>query len=281
MNDIESYIQNNLSLKEFTFQEEKDIKDIKEYYDNAKADAIFCYNTISKFLNSDKKILEVGGGIHLLTSFLNLKFDVTSVEPGGFTGFTDELRNKIINKNKLNVHTTTLENFSTNEKFDFIFSMNVLEHAQDISSHLKTCLKLLKDENSVVFIQCPNYSFPFEPHFYEFFLPFLPKFTFEKIKKDRLILQLGKSKYYNIINNLNFECTYKNIKKTRLKINFIHPLKSIFERIVIDKQFRKRILKNFFVNLIYKSIIFLKIEKIFCKLFPKFICPYLIFTIKK
>jgi len=281
MNDIESYIHNNLSLEEFSFQRKKNFQDIKEYYDNAKADAIFCYSTIRKFLNSEKKILEVGGGIHLLTSFLSQNYNVTSIEPGGFTGFTDELRSKIINKNKLNVHTTTLENLNTEDKFDFIFSMNVLEHAKDISSHLETCVKYLKDKNSVIFIQCPNYSFPFEPHFYEFFVPFFPKFTFEKIKKKRLILQLGEDKYYNIINNLNFDCTYKNIKKTNFKIYFMHPLKSIFDRIIIDKQFKKRILKNFFVNLIYRSIIFFKIEKIFYRLFPKFICPYLIFTIKK
>ena len=58
MNDIESYIQNNLSLEEFSFQKKKNFQDIKEYYDNAKADAIFCYSTIRKFLNSEKKYLK-------------------------------------------------------------------------------------------------------------------------------------------------------------------------------------------------------------------------------
>ena len=95
---------------------------------------------------------------------------------GGFTGFTDDLRNQILDKNKLNVFTTTLENFKTDEKYDFIFSMNVLEHTKDINLHIKSCLKLLKDENSILFIQCPNYSFPFEAHFHEFFIPFIPKF---------------------------------------------------------------------------------------------------------
>jgi 2-polyprenyl-3-methyl-5-hydroxy-6-metoxy-1,4-benzoquinol methylase len=48
-----------------------------------------------------------------------------------------------------------LENFDTDEKFDFIFSMNVLEHTEDIKIHLQSCLGLLKDKNSLIYIQCP------------------------------------------------------------------------------------------------------------------------------
>ena len=281
MNDIESYIQNNLSLEEFSFQRKKNFQDIKEYYDNAKADAIFCYGTIKKFLNSEKKILEVGGGIHLLTSFLSQNYNVTSIEPGGFTGFTDELRSKIINKNKLNVHTTTLENLNTKDKFDFIFSMNVLEHTQDISSHLETCVKYLKDKNSVIFMQCPNYSFPFEPHFYEFFVPFFPKFTFKYLRKKSLIKQLGKEKYNNILNNLNFDCTYFKLKRLNLPITFTHPLKDIFDRLDSDLEFKKRLFSNSLIKIFYNLIKFLKIKSLLIAIYPKFLCPYLIITLKK
>jgi 2-polyprenyl-3-methyl-5-hydroxy-6-metoxy-1,4-benzoquinol methylase len=281
MNDIESYIQNNLSLEEFSFQRKKNFQDIKEYYDNAKADAIFCYGTIKKFLNSEKKILEVGGGIHLLTSFLSQNYNVTSIEPGGFTGFTDELRSKIINKNKLNVHTTTLENLNTKDKFDFIFSMNVLEHTQDISSHLETCVKYLKDKNSVIFMQCPNYSFPFEPHFYEFFVPFFPKFTFKYLRKKSLIKQLGKEKYNNILNNLNFDCTYFKLKRLNLPITFTHPLKDIFDRLDSDLEFKKRLFSNNLIKISYNLIKFLKIKSLLIAIFPKFLCPYLIIKLKK
>lgn len=281
MNDIESYIQNNLSLEEFSFQRKKNFQDIKEYYDNAKADAIFCYGTIKKFLNSEKKILEVGGGIHLLTSFLSQNYNVTSIEPGGFTGFTDELRSKIINKNKLNVHTTTLENLNTKDKFDFIFSMNVLEHTQDISSHLETCVKYLKDKNSVIFMQCPNYSFPFEPHFYEFFVPFFPKFTFKHLRKKSLIKQLGKEKYNNILNNLNFDCTYFKLKRLNLPITFTHPLKDIFDRLDSDLEFKKRLFSNNLIKISYNLIKFLKIKSLLIAIFPKFLCPYLIIKLKK
>ena len=140
---------------------------------------------------------------------------------------------------------------------------------------------MLKDSNSIIFIQCPNYTFPFEPHFYEFFLPFFPNFTFEKIKKKRLIRKLGEKKYKNILKNLNFDCTYFNIKKKKFNIEFINPIQDIFDRILIDEKFKERILSNFFVRITYKFIRFLKLEKFLYKIFPNFICPYLIFIIKK
>ena len=179
---ISDYINKNFPLKNLLFQNDKNYESKKNYYQNAKADSIYCYRVISKFLDKkNKKILEVGGGIHLLTNYLEVEgYDITSIEPGGFTGYTDDLRKKILNKNKLNIFTTSLENFKTDDKYDFIFSMNVLEHTRDIENHIKGCLKLLKDDNSVLFIQCPNYSFPFEAHFYEFFIPFFRSLHLKK-----------------------------------------------------------------------------------------------------
>ena len=279
---ISDYIDKNFSFQNIVFQNDKNYENKKNYYQNVKADAIYCYKSISEFLvKKNQKILEVGGGIHLLTNYLKEEgYNITSVEPGGFTDLTDDLRMKILNKNKLNVFTTTLENFKTDEKYDFIFSMNVLEHSKDIENHIKSCLKLLKDENSILFIQSPNYSFPFEGHFYEFFIPFFPKFTFEKIKSRRLIKKHGYEEFYNILNHLNFNCTYKNIKNLRLKVDFKHPIKEIFLRISSDEKFKERILSNFFVKISWNFIIFFKIENLICKLFPKSIAPYMVFTIK-
>ena len=138
--------------------------------------------------------------------------------------------------------------------------MNVLEHTQDISSHLETCVKYLKDKNSVIFMQCPNYSFPFEPHFYEFFVPFFPKFTFKHLRKKSLIKQLGKEKYNNILNNLNFDCTYFKLKRLNLPITFTHPLKDIFDRLDSDLEFKKRLFSNNLIKISYNLIKFLKIK---------------------
>lgn len=253
----------------------------KTYLNNAKADAVHGYLTISPYLKKKKKILEVGGGIHLLTKYLHQDYDITSIEPGGFTNFTDELRNKILNQHKLKVYTTTVEKFTTKTNFDFIFSINVLEHTNDIKQHILSCINLLKDEHSLLFIQCPNYTFPFEPHFYKWFVPFLPYFTFAKLKRKTLIKELGRDSYENILNNLNFDCTYFKIKKLNFAIKFIHPLKDIFNRIDRDSVFRERLLKNLLVRICYKTIIFLRIKKIITYLFPISLTPYLIMEIKK
>jgi hypothetical protein len=255
--------------------------DAQRYYQNAQADAIHFYQSIKKYLDKDKKILEVGGGIHLLTSFLNKDYDITSIEPGGFADFIDDLRNKILDQHKLNVHTTTLEKFTTDTKFDFIFSMNVLEHTDDIKQHIISCMNLLKDEHSLLFIQCPNYTFPFEPHFYKWFIPFFPNFTFAILRRKKLIKELGNDRYENILNNLNFDCTFVKIKKLNVPIKFIHPLRDIFDRIDQDSVFRERLLKNLLVRICYKITIFLQIKKIVTYLYPISLTPYLIMEIKK
>jgi len=281
MIDIKNYIEKNLELENFNFENDVNYNDIKKYYDNAKADAIHCYQFIKEHLHKDKKILEVGGGVHLLTSFLNQEFDVTSVEPGGFTDYTNELRNKILSKNNLNIHTTTLENFNTDDKFDLIFSMNVLEHTKDIETHLRSCIKLLKDENSLLLIQCPNYTFPFECHFYKWFIPCMPNFTFKHLRKKSLIKHMGENRYSNIFNFLNFNCTYFKIKNLNLPIIFKHPLKHIFDRIENDTVFKDRLFQNTIVKLSYKFINFLKVKNLLIAAYPKFLCPYLIMVIKK
>ena len=273
---IENYFF-NFNLKNLNLNNSEDAK---RYYQNAKVDAIHCYQSIEKYLDKDKKILEVGGGIHLLTSFLHQDYNVTSIEPGGFTGFTDELRNKILDQHKLKVYTTTVEEFTTDTKFDFIFSMNVLEHTDDIKQHIISCMNLLKDEHSLLFIQCPNYTFPFECHFYKWFIPFMPNFTFKYLRKKSLIKQMGEDKFNNIFNFLNFNCTYFKIKKLKLPITFRHPLKNIFDRMANDYVFKERLCQNSIVNLFYKLINLLRIKNLLTIVYPKFLCPYLIMEIK-
>lgn len=275
---IKEYIEKNFSLENLKIS--NNLNFTKEDYLNAKVDAIQCFETIQPYLNKDKEILEVGGGMHLLTNFLQYKnFNITSIEPGNF--YEHILRSKVLKKNDTNIYTTTLEEFQTDKKYDFIFSMNVLEHTNNIQFHIESCMKLLKDKNSILFIQCPNYIFPFEPHFYEFFIPFKPNFTFKKIKKNKLIKKLGEERYLNILNNLNFNCTYFEIKKLKLSVQFLNPIDGIFERIKNDNIFKKRVLQNALTRIIYEIIIKLKLKNLLIKLLPISLSPYLIMKIIK
>jgi len=61
MSDIKNYIEKNLKLENFNFENYINYNDIKNYYYNVKADASHCYQSIEKYLYKDKKILEVGG----------------------------------------------------------------------------------------------------------------------------------------------------------------------------------------------------------------------------
>jgi len=58
MSTIENYFFHNLQLKNLNINSSEDVK---RYYQNAQADAIHCYQSIKKYLDKDKKILEVGG----------------------------------------------------------------------------------------------------------------------------------------------------------------------------------------------------------------------------
>lgn len=281
---IEEYINKNFKLENLISKNSKEFDDIKDYYNNAKKDAIYSYSRIKNYLNQDTKILEVGGGIHLLTNYLMQYYNVTSIEPGnysdGYANNVDFLRESILKENKNNIYTTTLEKFVTNDKYDFIFSMNVVEHTNDIKNHIECCIKLLRNNSSIIFIECPNYSFPYEPHFREFFIPLYPSFTFKSLKQKKLIKKYGIKKYNNILNNINFNCNFNYIKKIG-NIKFVNPIEIIFKRIDEDIFFKQRLFSNFFIKLIYNFIKLTFTKKLLIKFFPKTFYPYLIFTIKK
>ena len=104
--NIDEFIENRFPIQSLIANGSEYVKDAEWYYKNAKADAIFSYNAIKNKISKNKKILEVGGGIHLLTSYLKeLNFYITSIEPGSFGPHIDRIRNKILssidNKNIL------------------------------------------------------------------------------------------------------------------------------------------------------------------------------------
>ena len=258
------------------------------YYENNIADALYGFNSISKYITKDIKILEVGGGLHFLSIFLNQNgYNVISLEPGGFAGYVDIMRNnvlKIISHLNINIINSSLEKFSDeniHNKYDFIFSINVLEHTEDIKIHIKKCLNILSSNKELLLIRCPNYFFPFDSHFYKFFIPFLPKFTFEKLMKNKLIKNLEEQRYLEILNHINFDCDYRKIKKFGFTIKFLNPIEDIFNRIEIDNNFKNRLFSNKLIKITYKILVLLKLKKLIIYLFPISFNPYLIMEIKK
>ena len=68
--NISDYFKKNL-IQNFNLEHEQNLSDKIKYYNNAKADAIHCYQGIKKYLHKDKKILEVGGVFICLPAFYN------------------------------------------------------------------------------------------------------------------------------------------------------------------------------------------------------------------
>jgi SAM-dependent methyltransferase len=113
-------------------------------------------------------LLEVGGGIFLLSCHLAADgFDVTAIEPTG-QGFSEfrRLGNIVLElaTAKPTIAACKAEDFVSHKRFDFAFSLNVMEHVDMPDRAIERVSDVLKPGASYRFL-CPNYLFPYEPHF--------------------------------------------------------------------------------------------------------------------
>jgi SAM-dependent methyltransferase len=140
------------------------------YQNEAIAARKFLHNNLSE-LTTGAEILEVGGGILALAVQLASEgFSVTTVEPVG-RGFGEipfmmEIFTKIAKNEGLKfiLVENPIEECKFDVKFDFIFSINVMEHLKNPYSVLVQLVDILSSRGKYRFF-CPNYDFPYEPHF--------------------------------------------------------------------------------------------------------------------
>ena len=120
---------------------------------------------------SKARVLEVGAGAMLLSCALQAAgYDVTALEPVG-AGFSHmaRLRGLVLDYARTQgvppavVHVPA-EALEARTEFDFAFSINVMEHVHDVAVVLQRVWSALRPGGAYRFV-CPNYSFPFEPHF--------------------------------------------------------------------------------------------------------------------
>lgn len=116
-------------------------------------------------------ILEVGAGALLLSCQLQQEgFRVTALEPlaDGFSHF-GHLRSLVLERAAAKGIMPAICDFPAEEmvdesKFDYAFSINVMEHVVDVAKVLGKVVKSLKP-GALYHFTCPNYLFPYEPHF--------------------------------------------------------------------------------------------------------------------
>ena len=116
-------------------------------------------------------VLELGAGSLLLSCQLAREgFQVTALEPvgPGFSHF-DRLRDLVLGFARSRGHAPTLltmpaEQLDIRSQVDFAFSVNVMEHVVDVARVIERVSRSLKAGACYRFT-CPNYLFPYEPHF--------------------------------------------------------------------------------------------------------------------
>lgn len=127
-------------------------------------------------LQPGAQVLELGAGALLLSCQLAREgFQVTALEPvgRGFSHF-ERLHNLVFELARARGHAPVLLRLPAEElamagQVDYAFSINVMEHVQDFPRVIERVLHSLKPGARYRFT-CPNYLFPYEPHFHLFTL---------------------------------------------------------------------------------------------------------------
>lgn len=211
-------------------------------------DVLFAFKEIYSLIDDKKvsNILEIGSGTGILLKELSRIFSEKTfhgLDPHQRGFYNYEKISKKISNNNLLIFNDELETFSSTESYDLIFSFNVFEHLEDQKIYIKKIDNLLKKDGKSV-ILCPNYDFPYEPHF---IIPIIynKNITYKFFKKkitdhEKITGEKG------LWDGLNF-CSKKKLKKYLIRndyqFNFDQGIKDrLLQRIDDDKSlyFEKR-----------------------------------------
>lgn len=136
---------------------------------------------IEPHLQPDTRILEIGSGIGFFAGFLcSQGYDVVELEPVGsafeFIGATRAALPPFEPAPRLlGIGAESLDP-ATHGEFDLIYSLNVLEHVPDWRGAMDAVGSVLAPDGTM-YLSCPNYTFPYEPHFGVLLVPGRPAAT--------------------------------------------------------------------------------------------------------
>lgn len=211
-------------------------------------------------LEKGASLLEVGGGIlALATQLASEGYEVTTVEPvaEGFTGinYIMTVFTRVAESEKLQFKfvNAPIEDCKFDHVYDFVFSINVMEHLKDPYTILNDLLELTKYNGSYRFI-CPNYDFPYEPHFAKWL--FLRKNSSFYLSRKRMrkgnVFLADRDGLYESLNFITYKRIMKNLDKDRYSISVNHnALYDLTTRVLIDDKLQAR------HRFLYKVVIWL------------------------
>ena len=221
-------------------------------FDTYSQEAIFGRRFIEQdiqTLNIGSRILEVGAGSLLLAyQLVREGFEVSALEPigQGFSHF-GKMRQLIIDSAYDHGYSIDLldipaESLVHEKKYDYAFSINVMEHVKDFDQVIERVSKSLK-RGCIYHFTCPNYIFPYEPHFN---IPILlnKKFTSfvfrSKIYANKNIIDpIGVWDSLNWINVLSVKKSVNMNSDICVKFD-TKLLRNTLERVLVDKKFAER-----------------------------------------
>lgn len=241
-------------------------------FETYAAEAIYGRSYIADHLEAmDKRktILEVGAGSFILScQLIREGFCVTSLEPvaAGFSHFNRMKELVLTLAEQIHCMPEVLvipaEQLSAVEDFDFAFSINVMEHVESIEQSLQRVCKSLKVGGVYKFC-CPNYDFPYEPHFNIFTL-FSKRMTF-KLKAKAILESSVVSDPVNTWASLNW-INVRTLKKILREIPDVSYslnakiLQKLVERISIDPIFASR--RSWWMRTLLKGIIKTRLQSV-------------------
>lgn len=189
------------------------------------------------------RILEIGSGGGFLARFLKSEgFDVTGVEPASDAGFSFMRTLDAAVATHAGVELTVLPigadalDADAHGTFDLIYSLNVLEHVDDLDAAFSGMTRVLAAGGRMLH-SCPNYRVPYEPHLALPLVPGRPEAT-RSVFTRRIDAQL------DLWNGLNFVTagTMQRIATRHGLRTRFHggAMATTFERLRRDPIFRRR-----------------------------------------
>ena len=206
-----------------------------------QAEAHFGYGLIKPFLENRNRVLEVGSGMGLLSTFLRQQgVHITAIEPGfGGFGVSTTLARAlqslpgVASLDCLDLPAEELDP-EAHGHFDLIYSVNVMEHIPALEEAM-TGMAAVLAPGGVMVHTCPNYTVPYEPHFGIPLLPFIPRFT------QYLLPSLQKSELWQSLNFITAGRIRRQARKLSLGVHFRpEVLYDTFRRLESDPEFLHR-----------------------------------------
>lgn len=262
----------NILIRDIRNEIQLNHPELMEIFETYAAEAVFGREIIDadlKLLPQSAYVLEIGAGSLILScQLLREGFQISALEPigEGFSHF-ESLQKVVLSiatKSglKLSIISSPAEQLDVPASFDYAFSINVMEHVVNEKQVITNVLKALKMGAKYRFI-CPNYTFPYEPHFN---IPTLfSKNLTEKFFKHKIMTcsaltdPWGTWQSLNWISVLKIQNIVNHLAHSRVKFRRDLVLK-MFERVVYDAQFFKR--RSSWMNAIIGGIVSLKLHKL-------------------